>query len=73
MVKMFAAILATLLLAGVSEAQWNSNFALGRTTMVHLFEWKWADIATECTQFLGPHGFAGVQVRTLNIIYFICR
>src|SRR5579872_1760657 len=29
---------------------------------VHLFEWRWTDIATECEQFLGPAGFAGVQV-----------
>jgi len=30
---------------------------------VHLFEWKWDDIAAECENFLGPNGFAGVQVR----------
>jgi alpha-amylase len=29
---------------------------------VHLFEWKWADIATECETVLGPAGFAAVQV-----------
>ena len=29
---------------------------------VHLFEWKWADIATECEQVLGPAGFAAVQI-----------
>ena len=29
---------------------------------VHLFEWKWRDIATECEQTLGPDGFAAVQV-----------
>ncbi len=29
---------------------------------VHLFEWKWTDIATECEQVLGPAGFAAVQV-----------
>ena len=29
---------------------------------VHLFEWKWRDIATECEQVLGPAGFAAVQV-----------
>lgn len=43
-------------------AQWNPNYVLGRTGMVHLFEWKWEDIANECEQFLGPNGFAGVQV-----------
>lgn len=29
---------------------------------VHLFEWKWTDIATECEQVLGPLGFRAVQV-----------
>ncbi len=29
---------------------------------VHLFEWKWTDIALECEGYLGPAGFAGVQV-----------
>ena len=29
---------------------------------VHLFEWKWRDIATECEQVLGPAGFKAVQV-----------
>jgi len=29
---------------------------------VHLFEWKWTDIARECETVLGPAGFAAVQV-----------
>jgi alpha-amylase len=29
---------------------------------VHLFEWRWADIATECEQVLGPAGFTAVQI-----------
>jgi alpha-amylase len=29
---------------------------------VHLFEWKWPDIANECEQVLGPAGFKAVQV-----------
>jgi len=33
-----------------------------RTAFVHLFEWSWNDIATECEQYLGPKGFAAVQV-----------
>jgi alpha-amylase len=33
-----------------------------RTVFVHLFEWRWDDIALECEQFLGPKGFAAVQV-----------
>ena len=30
--------------------------------MVHLFEWKWPDIASECENVLGPAGFKAVQV-----------
>ncbi len=33
-----------------------------RTVFVHLFEWKWTDIAAECENFLGPKGFSAVQV-----------
>ncbi len=33
-----------------------------RTVIVHLFNWKWTDIALECERFLGPKGFCGVQV-----------
>ena len=29
---------------------------------VHLFEWKWTDIATECETVLGPAGFKAVQI-----------
>jgi alpha-amylase len=33
-----------------------------RTVFVHLFEWKWTDIANECETFLGPKGYTAVQV-----------
>ncbi|XP_035222817.1 pancreatic alpha-amylase-like isoform X2 [Stegodyphus dumicola] len=42
------------------------NMASGRTTIVHLFEWKWNDIAEECESFLGPYGYGGVQVSPPN-------
>ena len=29
---------------------------------VHLFEWRWPDIARECELFLGPKGYRGVQI-----------
>ena len=29
---------------------------------VHLFEWRWTDIAAECENVLGPAGFAAVQI-----------
>lgn len=30
--------------------------------VVHLFEWKWTDIAAECESVLGPAGVAAVQI-----------
>ncbi|HWV14668.1 MAG TPA: alpha-amylase family protein [Cellvibrio sp.] len=33
-----------------------------RTVFVHLFEWQWTDIASECENYLGPSGYSAVQV-----------
>eukprot|EP00002_Diphylleia_rotans_P009574 TRINITY_DN19961_c0_g1_i1.p1 TRINITY_DN19961_c0_g1~~TRINITY_DN19961_c0_g1_i1.p1 ORF type:complete len:528 (-),score=104.17 TRINITY_DN19961_c0_g1_i1:244-1827(-) len=33
---------------------------------VHLFEWKWEDIARECEQYLAPKGYRGVQISPPN-------
>jgi alpha-amylase len=33
-----------------------------RTVFVHLFEWKWSDIAQECENFLGPKGYSAIQI-----------
>jgi len=30
--------------------------------IVHLFQWKFNDIANECEKVLGPKGFEGVQI-----------
>jgi alpha-amylase len=43
-------------------AQKSPNTVSGRSGIVHLFEWKFSDIADECERFLAPRGFAGVQV-----------
>jgi alpha-amylase len=57
--KIFLALVSALaLVAAQKDPHWWS----GRSAMVHLFEWKWADIATECENFLAPNGFAGVQI-----------
>lgn len=40
----------------------------GRTTIVHLFEWKWRDVADECERFLAPKRFGGVQVIFIEIL-----
>uniref|UniRef100_A0A3Q4HJI5 Alpha-amylase n=1 Tax=Neolamprologus brichardi TaxID=32507 RepID=A0A3Q4HJI5_NEOBR len=53
-------------LFGLGLAQHNPQFKNGRTAIVHLFEWRWADIAQECERFLGPKGFGGVQISPPN-------
>jgi alpha-amylase len=37
-----------------------------RDTFVHLFEWSWSDVATECETYLGPKGFTAVQISPPN-------
>jgi alpha-amylase len=62
---MFCAVLYSVLaifFANVTIICASTNYANNRTTMVHLFEWKWNDISNECERFLGPMGYAGVQV-----------
>ncbi len=39
-----------------------SALAEPRTAFVHLFEWQWPDVASECENVLGPKGFSAVQV-----------
>lgn len=39
-----------------------SGRAAAGDVFVHLFEWKWPDVATECEQVLGPAGVRAVQV-----------
>ena len=33
-----------------------------RVAFVHLFEWKWTDVARECETYLGPKKFTAVQI-----------
>ena len=44
------------------HTQKNPNTVVGRSAIVHLFEWKFKDVAAECERFLAPYGYAGVQV-----------
>lgn len=53
--------------AGVGMLMSSQAFAVAQpTTFVHLFEWGWQDVAQECEQFLGPKGYAAVQVSPPN-------
>ncbi|KAM5257258.1 pancreatic alpha-amylase isoform 5-T5 [Ctenodactylus gundi] len=51
---------------GLCSAQYSPHTWSGRTSIVHLFEWRWADIALECERYLAPYGFGGVQVSPPN-------
>lgn len=46
-------------------AQKDPHFIGNRSSIVHLFEWTWRDIAKECEDFLGPQGYGGVQASFL--------
>jgi alpha-amylase len=39
-----------------------SGHAAAGDVFVHLFEWKWPDVAAECENVLGPAGYEAVQV-----------
>ncbi|TRZ18224.1 hypothetical protein HGM15179_008890 [Zosterops borbonicus] len=51
---------------GLCWGQYNPNTLAKRTSIVHLFEWRWQDIALECERYLAPNGFGGVQVSPPN-------
>lgn len=53
-------------IASLGNGQHDPHFVDDRTTLVHLFEWRWEDIALECERFLGPYGYGGVQVSPAN-------
>ncbi|KAB5535973.1 hypothetical protein PHYPO_G00123990 [Pangasianodon hypophthalmus] len=49
-------------LFGLSLSQFDPHTKYGRTSIVHLFEWRWEDIAKECERYLAPNGYGGVQI-----------
>ena len=52
-----AALAAAFAAPAAAAAALNPN-----DTSVQMFEWAWNDVATECTQWLGPQGYGGVQI-----------
>ncbi|XP_059608181.1 alpha-amylase A-like [Phlebotomus argentipes] len=50
------------ILIGLAQGQFDPNYVPDRNVIVHLFQWKYTDIANECENFLGPNGFAGIQI-----------
>nr|XP_027210305.1 alpha-amylase A-like [Penaeus vannamei] len=59
-------VLTLAVLVASAHAQKNPNVLEDRQVMVHLFEWKWVDIASECERFLAPRGYGAVQVSPPN-------
>ncbi|KAK4293347.1 hypothetical protein Pmani_033953 [Petrolisthes manimaculis] len=64
----FAGVTLLVVVAAVVGSAWGYDipYCDGRQTIVHLFEWKWTDIADECERFLGPAGFCAVQLSPPN-------
>ena len=54
-----AGLLAVVAVPGQSVA---NEPDVKRTVFVQLFEWRWSDVARECESYLGPKGFAAVQI-----------
>ncbi|CAG9125505.1 unnamed protein product [Plutella xylostella] len=65
-IKRMNHVILLLSAVAVATAYKNPYYAPGHSAMVHLFEWKWDDIAAECERFLGPKGFGGVQISPPN-------
>lgn len=59
-----SSIILTFAFVTITLSQKDQNFEPGRKGIVHLFEWKWSDIALECERFLAPH--KSVMVGTLS-------
>ncbi|KAG7210988.1 hypothetical protein KM043_016357 [Ampulex compressa] len=59
-------VISVLAVFSVAAGYKDPNFAPGHDVIVHLFEWKWMDIAKECEDFLGPMGYGGVQVSPIQ-------
>jgi len=58
--RFVAACLAAALLVACSGDE--PDVPEAPVAFVHLFEWRWNDVARECEQHLGPAGFTAVQV-----------
>ncbi|KAF2367800.1 Alpha-amylase/branching enzyme C-terminal all beta [Trinorchestia longiramus] len=65
MQSLMRSVLLLVICVASANAQWDANVVNGQV-IVHLFEWKWVDIAAECENFLGPKRFGGVQVSPPN-------
>lgn len=66
--KCFALVILALCVS-TGLAYKNPYYWADHSVNVHLFEWKWDDIADECERWLGPKGFGGIQVEFFKVIF----
>lgn len=52
-----------------ASAYKDPHWTEGKNSIVHLFEWKFQDVAHECERFLQQKGFGGVQVSSFVYLY----
>lgn len=64
--NMLLIVAVTAAFLSVVTGQFDPHFQGNRSAIVHLFEWKWEDVARECEVHLGPNGVGGVQVSPPN-------
>lgn len=55
-------LVAILSLPSILAIGYDLNQLPTRSVIAQMFEWKFADIASECELFLGPKGYGAVQV-----------
>ncbi|KAF4520994.1 hypothetical protein B566_EDAN002490 [Ephemera danica] len=55
-------LLLLLGLVSLAQAQYDFYEWPNRSTIVHLFEWRWEDVARECEDYLAPNNYAGIQL-----------
>lgn len=58
--------LVALIASVSSQLPYHDAHCQNKQVIVHLFNWKWTDVAKECERFLGPKGFCGVQISPPN-------
>ena len=56
-----------ILFIGVCCGTYTDPHCNGKQVIVHLFEWKWTDVALECERYLAKKGFCGVQVSAIKM------
>lgn len=62
--KAASCILLNLIL--LVSSQKDPHWVKGRSTIVHLFEWPFKNVAEECERFLSAKGYAAVQVSPVS-------